>query len=232
MSQTPINPTFQIINEDGFAEPIPDALPLWEQQPDEPAKLYAWFHIFLMLGPSRSISAAYNAVQNAKTGKKAMEVDGSRVQSQTWTDAARNWHWGARARAWDAEQRRLDEAAKVAARAELADREFKTRQDMMDKIEKMLEFPIHQIEHVEEDGKTVTIVNPARWDFNTVARLLLAQAKLGQMAQKSEQSELSIGWKNAGNKDMTATLAVRTMTDAELEAIAAQGNPNSPQTER
>ena len=212
MPETPRNPNSQTVH---------DALLMWEQQPDEPAKHFAWFHVFLMLGPSRSISAAYNAVQNTKTGKKSKEVHGSRIQSRTWQTTSRDWRWGTRARAWDAEQRRLDEAAKVAARVELTEREFKQRQKMMDKIEKMLEFPVHRVEHVEEDGKTVTIVNPARWDFNTVARLLLAQAKLGQM---------SIKWEDAGNKDVTAMLTVRTMTDAELEEIAAQGEPNTLQT--
>ena len=62
----------------------------WEQQPDEPPKWYNLFHIFLRLGPSRTITAAYR-----------IWAGGNSKLSSTASKRAKEWRWEKRAMAED-----------------------------------------------------------------------------------------------------------------------------------
>jgi len=70
----------------------------WEQLPGEPALWYGRFCLYRDLGPSRSLTAA-TRVECAAKHKHAW------APSESWTRAARTWHWRERALAWDAYQR-------------------------------------------------------------------------------------------------------------------------------
>ena len=80
----------------------------WERQPDEPVECYARFHIYLMLGPSRNLTAAYQIWAN-----------GSSRPPGSLNKEAAFWRWTERAFAYD-QDKREEEAALEQARAAAA----------------------------------------------------------------------------------------------------------------
>ena len=97
---------------------------------------------------------------------------------------------------WHRWQQRIeDEDAKVLAEEETKQRKAwsvrrtKDRQDFYDLSERlrgrareMLQFPIARTSIESVDGKTVTTINPGRWDFNTVVRMLQVAAILAEQS--------------------------------------------------
>jgi hypothetical protein len=81
---------------------LPD-LPEWERKPDEPARWYARFEVYRLLGPSRSMEAAYRSVTEGSKRKRAVA---------RWYLAAKEWQWKDRAEAWDAVERARYRAAR------------------------------------------------------------------------------------------------------------------------
>ena len=68
------------------------------RRPAEPARWYARFEVFRLLGSNRSIEAAFRACSDAE-GLTATRP------GSIWYAMAREWAWEERAGAWDAEQR-------------------------------------------------------------------------------------------------------------------------------
>ena len=65
---------------------------LWSRLDGEPARWFDRFEIYRMLGPNRTIEAAYRVALG-----KISRPGG------TWHGAAKRWRWKARAAAWDAQ---------------------------------------------------------------------------------------------------------------------------------
>ena len=68
----------------------------WDRRPGEPALWYARFESYRLLGPGRSISAAFRVA----TGK-----DISHRAGASWWRAFRGGEWQRRAEAWDVVER-------------------------------------------------------------------------------------------------------------------------------
>jgi hypothetical protein len=66
----------------------------WDQQPDEPAKAYSRFLVYLGMGPARSVHAAFRLVRPDTQGHK-------RSAPGAWHRAARRFDWERRAVAFD-----------------------------------------------------------------------------------------------------------------------------------
>lgn len=96
-----------------MSEPAQQPKP-WDRQPDEPALWFSRFDAYRLLGPKRSVTAAWNA----ETGVK---VQGKEAPSN-WYQSAKKWRWQERAEAWDAQelpsrqQQQLAELAETRAR--------------------------------------------------------------------------------------------------------------------
>lgn len=67
----------------------------WDQLPDEPDRAYAWFLVYLNLGPGRSIEKAYQSAIASNRVK-------SRASGQ-WSYYSSVYTWEARANAFDIE---------------------------------------------------------------------------------------------------------------------------------
>ena len=80
----------------------------WEQQPDEPLKWYNRFEIYLGLGPSRSLTAAFH-----------VWTPGNSKLSGTTSKRAKQWRWVERAIAYD-RAKREEKAAYEEAREAVA----------------------------------------------------------------------------------------------------------------
>lgn len=72
----------------------------WDQQPEEPTLWFKRFSVYLMMGPTRTVAAAYcdefARRHPGKTGKKRSATN--------WRVLSARWNWRGRAEAWDKEQ--------------------------------------------------------------------------------------------------------------------------------
>jgi hypothetical protein len=66
----------------------------WDRQPDEPSLWFARFDTYRLLGPSRTIEAAFREGMGEK----------GKCPSRWYTESVR-WRWRERAEAWDASER-------------------------------------------------------------------------------------------------------------------------------
>ena len=86
----------------------------WDRLGDEPGVWYGRFEFFRLLGPGRSLDAAYRAWKEAQPqGTKGCR--GARA-NRHWHTAAKRWQWLARAEAWDAAERETLRAQEAARR--------------------------------------------------------------------------------------------------------------------
>ena len=84
----------------------------WEQLPDEPNYWYSIFTEFRLLGPRRSLRRFYRKKRELE-GKP--DIPSYQGAPTSWSFAARDWHWHARAKAWDdmVQQRQEEEVEEV-----------------------------------------------------------------------------------------------------------------------
>jgi hypothetical protein len=68
----------------------------WHRRPDELLRFYNRFLVYRDAGPERSVRKACDIAKLPQQGRKP--------SWQYWRKLAEQWHWGARARAWDAWQ--------------------------------------------------------------------------------------------------------------------------------
>ena len=164
---------------------------VWTRRPGETATAYAAFCAYRDLGPGRSLDAAYAQAKGLQKGDKRASGN-----FQRWR---RDHAWKNRAEAYDAyldEQKRQAEAQKWRQRGEdLVEEQYKIAVAMLEKARQMLNFPLvrQTVEQTGEDGRPVrVIIEPARWSFNSAARLAKIGVELGRLATglptKNEQS--------------------------------------------
>ena len=170
---------------------VVSAAQAWTRRPGETSTAYAAFCIYRDLGPGRSLDAAYAQAQGLQKGDKRASG-----HFQRWH---RDYAWHSRAEAFDAfldEAKRQAEVEKWKQRGEeLAEQQWAVAMAMLEKAQQMLAFPLAQqtIEQTNEQGgiKEVTI-EPARWNFSSIARLAKVAVELGRLAcglpTKHEQS--------------------------------------------
>jgi hypothetical protein len=178
-----------------------DAKP-WEQQEGESHRHYEWFHEFLMMGPSRSILGAFKQHQARKSNKKYTQPSGA------WRDASINWKWRDRAQAWDVEQRRLEGEAHQRRRQAVQAKRFQIAEKIFDKVELMASFPVHETKHI---GGT-TIIEPAKWTWDTLAKLVQAGDKL-----LSDEEETTVRINQRRSKGAVSNTAVNSTSDDDDE---------------
>jgi hypothetical protein len=95
----------------------------WERQEGEPSKAFAGFEGYRMLGPDRSLQAAwekYCTRPGTLRERRQADREEARHYPGYWAAWARKWEWRERAAAWD------EEVAALARDREL-DRELQTR---------------------------------------------------------------------------------------------------------
>jgi hypothetical protein len=101
---------------------MPEPRP-WERQEGERAKAFAAFECYRVLGPTRSLGAAWERYCLRPGGRRDREhadPDGDRGFPGYWGRWSARWRWQERALAWDAEQADIE-------RDERLDRELQAR---------------------------------------------------------------------------------------------------------
>ena len=184
----------------------------WEQQPSESGQAYKAFCVYRDLGLERQIKLAY------RTATKRPDSD---QVSGRWSQWAKRYEWEQRARAYDAHLANVEQQARereVARRATEIERRRKEAQDiawalfeeLKAKLQQMLKLPVITV--TDTDGKKT--VNPAKWDYNSVARSLEAMTKLMKLGAGLDSglvTNLNIDW--------------ASLTEEQLERIAAGEDP-------
>ena len=87
---------------------------VWDRMEDEPARWYDRFEVYRMLGPGRSIEAAYR-----------MATGSDRRPGSLWHQRSKEFNWRARSESWDADGWR-QQASEEEDRRKLA-REWRLR---------------------------------------------------------------------------------------------------------
>jgi hypothetical protein len=170
----------------------------WERREGEPNKWLDRFQTYLLLGPSRSLYAAYTAWRErsgAKSAQKRAGLPQSRFGlPQSWRLAAEKWQWQQRAEAFDEHERAQHVAEWTRRRDELREHEWKFSQELLDKARQMLVFPLAKTVRSTQDGgqTVVTEVYPAQWKLSDAARMLEAASKLARLAVGEETERIGI----------------------------------------
>jgi hypothetical protein len=190
---------------------IESIVDLWEQRPDESSQAYRAFAIYRDLGIDRSIAAAYR--QSTKKPKQ--------LPSGRWKAWSARYQWDSRAKAYDAHLHAIEQRAReveIAKRATEIERRRQVAQDsswalfeeLKAKLQQMLKLPVISV--TDSDGKKT--VNPAKWDYNSVARALEAMTKLAKLGAGLDSgviTNLNIDWDS--------------LTEEQIERIAAGEDP-------
>lgn len=165
----------------------------WERRDGEPNKWYDRFQIFLLLGSSRSIHAAYLAWRERERKTTRDSAQKRAGIPKSWLDAAAKWDWVKRAEQFDENERQNNLMEWTKRREELREMEWKFSQELVDKVRQMLVFPLAKTVRTQEsDGQTiVTEVYPTRWSIGDAAKFLEAASKLGRLALGEETERVA-----------------------------------------
>lgn len=111
----------------------------WDRQPGESSRDFSRFDLYRLLGPGRSVDAAFRVEAEEREGKRA---------GAGWRRAADKWNWQRRAEAWDTaetaklraeeeERRRLARETRIKLLQDARDRSWKAIQTAdLDKLSK------------------------------------------------------------------------------------------------
>lgn len=186
----------------------------------ESATGYARFReYYLPLEAPRSLLAAYrNYIRRQRGSEAAAEISKVAGSWNQWFYATdRNGRplegaigWEARAEAWDNQQRDRQLRKLERERREYDDQIAGLRKTVMDRLTQMLSWPLQQV--TVDNGKM--IVEPVRWDLNTVARLLREFDRVFRLSTggPTEQAQVSVDMRHGG----VVTVASQ-MSDEELD---------------
>jgi hypothetical protein len=173
----------------------------WEQQTGEPDIWYDRFHRYMLLGPRRTIQAAAEAENDLDYAKVVKEAEKAGVDApekkkikdlSLWRKNARNRSWDNRAKAYDAEQRRMAESEQMIRQLELLDKAQLLGLALYDKVRDMLKFPLQRTKVEKQDEHTTIIVEPADWSLADAVRLAEASVKMLRMGAGIEEVNNSI----------------------------------------
>jgi len=131
----------------------------WKQQIGEPDPWYAKFHIYLMLGPARSMLASFNEWRSLqkKTTKQATSIP------PTWREKAKRWEWKERASIYDATVREEVEETQAQRRREFIDDEWNVYKECRAKAREILAMPHEREVQQQQDGKIIVVKMPVNF---------------------------------------------------------------------
>lgn len=167
-----------------------------------PGESHRAFHCFAHyrdMGPGRSLHKAY-----AEHIARCVGRQGSiRRASGRWHQWSVDWRWHERATAYDAylDQQRREAAIQAAKdeairwereRAAQRERELEAGKALVARATEMLRFPLANIEIRKGEDGIVQEVHPARWSFESAARMFETASKLIRLAAEMETSRAAV----------------------------------------
>ena len=162
----------------------------WERQPGEPLMWFDRFDRFRLMGAGRKIEAVWRG--------DAGRGNGSRPSS-SWYEQLKRWNWWQRAQAWDAYVRTEEQRKWEQRRDEQREREWKTSQELLKRVDQMLMFPLMRT--TKDDGGHVTIIEPVAWRFADIGRFAETASKLARLASDMATDHVDVSdWRDEARK--------------------------------
>lgn len=164
----------------------------WDQQPGEPGPAYQAFVVYRDLGVARSLDAAYRKSHEAQRGRDGgADAPSGKRASGRWRTWCQAYRWAERAGAWDgrlatvAQQATEKMVATVATERtalllEQERREHHVAGLIYGKIVEMCETGLTKRKVAKNDKGEITVIEPVKWGFSTVARLADAMSRMGR----------------------------------------------------
>lgn len=221
--------------------PPSDATPIHARQPDEPPNHYEWFYAYLLIGPSRSLVAAYNLFRQ-KAQKSTNKPTKNYLQaSGAWKVVFEKRNWKVRAEAWDAERRAEVEAQEILRRREWMDSFGKRLEDkaevVLNEAERMQQIknkifahPLHEQNGVH--GGQPFVILPSRWTLDTGVRLSLAETKSYEVALKLYIELDNLRAREATRQESAISDAMMASAIHALQTVQGDGEILTPTQQR
>lgn len=164
---------------------------VWERQPNEPLMWFDRFDRFRLQGAGRNMEELWR--------NEAKRSPGARPSS-SWYERSREWQWWQRAQAWDAYVRAEEQRKWEERRAKQREREWKTSQELLDRVDTMLMFPLMRTTKTE--GEHVTIIEPIGWRMSDIGRFAETASKIARLASEMATENVDVmDWRNEARKD-------------------------------
>lgn len=171
---------------------------------------------YALMGARRSLRSLLAEYKKQKSSNPSTKPPTCKFNTiSRWSQ---NYDWVARVNRWqELEQERAIEERRE-WRAQIRQTEWEMHNALIEKAQKMLEFPIRETEAVMEDGITKLIIKPVKWSGGTPAQYLDLASKLARLAAEMETSRVAIeDWRD---KFKEAGVDWREIYNAVVEAVA------------
>ena len=173
--------------------------------PDEPDRWFDRYERFRLLGPQRTVTAAWRS--------EDPEANANNSVPPHWYETSRKYRWRERAGAWDDEQReKMREAESLALeqrRAAWLELETRASNAMIKKALDMLEFPLAEERTVDEETGEVVVAAPAGWRMRDAATLLDKASKIARLGMGLKTDDQRV--------DVVSDADIRAQLEAERE---------------
>ena len=166
----------------GFKVPSGEEGQAWDRLPvGEGSLWYRRFTRYRLIGPSRSVMKTYNDEREARGRGRSGKSPG-----QAWYTAYNRDRWEERAQAWDGFILEEEEKLWRERRTKIREREHSLVEQLFQKVEEMLMFPVAEQETVTESegGRVtnITVIKPADWKLRDITALLDTASKVGRLS--------------------------------------------------
>jgi len=174
------------VNQQDFPE---DRL-AWVRWPREPSLWFGRFTKFRRMGITRSRIKVYRewirqsrqdpdyAPTSRDTEKPIEEIESC---PSSWDTKAKEWRWEERADLYDRYNYEQEEKQYEARRVEIQDKSWSLYENLLRRVEEMIQYPITEITTQDNDGKAI-IIKPVRWTSKDIQSHINALKTLGEIA--------------------------------------------------
>lgn len=161
----------------------PRRMNYWDRQPDEPAQSFEWFLVY------RDMHRAERGIAAARNKTREIELD---LDIEKHYRYARMYRWKERALEWDRCIDKMDQAKWARRGLILREKEWDLATELIKKAEAMLKFPLTRVRQESDNGKTITIIEPADWRFSDINRVIAGASHLARLAANMDTSKLKL----------------------------------------
>lgn len=155
----------------------------WDRQDDEPLESFEWFLVY------RSLTPEERGIRMARI--KMMETTPDLNVNRHCT-YARLYKWKERALQWDRFQDKIEQAKWARRRVATREKEWELSSELIKKAEGMLRFPLSRVRQESDDGKTITVIEPADWRFGDIHQVIGMASKLARLAANMETGKVTL----------------------------------------
>jgi hypothetical protein len=182
----------------------------WDRQDDEPLESFEWFLVYRDLMPEE------RGIRMARMKVKETMPD---LDTEKHYAYSRKYKWKERALEWDRFQDKIQQAKWVKRRLVIREKEWDLSSELIKKAEAMLKFPLSRARQESQDGKLVTIIEPADWRFADIHRVIGMASRLARLSANMETGKLSI---NVEDLDRTIERELAQLTAGDEAGVSEE----------